>query len=153
MFLGDVIGFILADNQIKKVPKDIKSCFDATVWKAETSMPVIMGKSAEINLRNTSLDEPHQKTRFATADLAVEKNNIEALQLRVNKRCYSQLRNQVNPPTAAMKEKLQKVIKEVSFCDKSTSAQLEAFHSSMQVENGGDGSQDFSQEFIAFGLF
>ena len=149
-----MIGFTLADNWIKKVPKDIKSCFDATVWRAETSMPVIMGKSAEKNQRNTTtLDEPHQKTRFAPADLVVEKNKVEALQLRVNKRCYSQLRNQVNPPTAAMKEKLQKVIKEVSFCDKSTSAQLEAFHSSMQVENGGDGSQDFSQEFIAFGLF
>jgi hypothetical protein len=55
--------------------------------------------------------------------------------------------------TPALKEKLQRVVKEVSLCDKATSAQLVAFHSSMSRENGGGGSQDFSQEFIDFGLF
>jgi hypothetical protein len=51
-----------------------------------------------------------------------------------------------------MEEKLQRVVKDVSLCDKA-SAQLVAFHRSMSRENGGDGSQDFSQEFIDFGLF
>lgn len=97
---------------------------------------------------------PQQKTPYAAVvDVASQNSNVGVLQLRVNKRCYAQLRDKNHPPTPAMKEKLQRVVKDVSLCDKATSAQLVAFHSSMSRENGGDGSQDFSQEFIDCGLF
>ncbi len=73
----------------------------------------------------------------------VASQNVDVLQLRVNKRCYAQLPDKNHHPTPALKEKLQRVVKKVSLCDKATSAQLVAFHSSMSRENGGGGSQVF----------
>ena len=124
------------------------------------SAPVIKRYSTNDNKRTTTSSDsdiaaPQQKTAYAAVvDVASQNSsNVNVLQLRVNKRCYAQLRDKNQPPTPAMKEKLQRVVKEVSLCDKATSAQLVAFHSSMSRENGSDGSQDFSQEFIDFGLF
>ena len=159
-FSGEEIGFILADNWISKVPGDIQACFSNKVWNLETSgsAPVIRRYSTIDNKRTTTSSDsdiaPKQKFPYtAVVDVASQKSNVDVLQLRVNKRCYAQLRDKNHPPTPALKEKLQRVVKEVSLCDKATSAQLVAFHSSMSRENGSDGSQDFSQEFIDFGLF